>query len=146
MKHLSIVLISVMLWALPASAADLDRKAAADSLNAFRADRDRSALRYSTELEKTAQAHADDMVRNEFFSHTGSDGSGVGIRLARNGYSWCAAAENLAFGYRNLAEVMNGWATSRGHRKNMLNKKVTEFALARGTGNIWVMVLSRPGC
>ena len=75
-----------MLWALPVSADDLDRKAAADSLNAFRADRGRSALRYSTELEKTAQIHADDMVRNDFFSHTGSDGSGVGVRLTRNGY------------------------------------------------------------
>lgn len=146
MKRLSIFLITMMLAAMPASAANVDRTAVSNSINALRADKNLAALRYSSQLEQTARAHADDMVRNGFFSHTGSDGSSIGKRLTSSGYGWCTAAENIASGQTSLAAVMSTWTKSRGHRKNMLNKKVTEFALARGTGNIWVMVLSRPGC
>lgn len=146
MKRLSIFIICVMLWAMPAFANDIDRSAAADHLNMLRSDRNLDNLQYSTRLEKTARAHAEDMVRNGFFSHTGSDGSGIGARLKRSGYGYCAAAENIASGQPNLEDVMTSWATSRGHRKNMLSKKVSEFALVRAAGNIWVMVLARPGC
>jgi len=146
MKRLSIFLITMMLAAMPALAANVDRTAASNSINALRAEKNLAALQYSTQLETTARAHADDMVRNGFFSHSGSDGSSIGKRLTRSGYGWCTAAENIASGQTSLAAVMSSWTKSRGHRKNMLNRKVTEFALARGTGNIWVMVLSRPGC
>jgi uncharacterized protein YkwD len=84
------------------------------------------------------------LVRREYFDHTGSDGSTIGDRLNAQGY--CFAAENIAKGQSSLDEVMESWANSSGHRKNMVHKKVTEFALARADGNIWVMVLGRPGC
>ena len=45
-----------------------------------------------------------------------------------------------------LADVMQSWETSAGHRKNMLLGKVREFGLARVDQNIWVMVLGKPGC
>ncbi len=62
------------------------------------------------------------------------------------GYGFCFAAENIAKGQTSLKEVMQSWANSSGHRKNMAHRKVTEFALARANGNIWVMVLGTPGC
>ncbi|NIZ60137.1 CAP domain-containing protein [Sedimentitalea sp. CY04] len=140
------VLISLLFWALPVSAADVDRSAATSSINALRSDRNLPELQYSKKLEKAARRHAEDMARNGFFSHTGSDGSGVGDRVRRSGYGWCTAAENIASGQPTLVDVMQSWTTSQGHRKNMLHKAVSEFALARGSGNIWVMVLARPGC
>lgn len=146
MKHVLVLTIGILLWALPVFAADVDRTAATRSINALRSDHNAADLKYSTQLEKAAQAHVEDMVRNGFFSHTGSNGSTIGTRLTRAGYGWCAAAENIASGQRSLAQVMDSWTKSRGHRKNMLNTQVSEFALARGTGHIWVMVLARPGC
>lgn len=120
--------------------------AALDALNAFRTDNGRSTLQYSVMLEQAARAHAQDMAEENFFSHTGSDGSAVADRVARAGYGWCVVAENIAKGQESLTEVMAAWAGSEGHRRNMLSREVAEFALVQDEGNIWVMVLASSGC
>ncbi|OBY25501.1 CAP domain-containing protein [Leisingera sp. JC1] len=131
---------------MQAQAQDVDRSAAQANINGLRADSGLPPLAYSAGLEKAALAHAGDMARKGFFSHTGSSGSTLGTRLTHAGYGWCAAAENIAMGQPGLAEAMASWQASRGHRRNMLSREVTEFAIARGAGNVWVMVLARPGC
>ena len=146
MKRVYIFAIGLMFMALPALAASVDRSAALSSLNILRENRNLASLRYSTALEKSARRHAEDMVRNGFVSHTGSDGSDAGARLVRGGYSWCAYAENIAAGLSSQGEVMKAWYKSRDHRKNLLNRHVSEFALVRAANDIWVMVLARPGC
>ncbi|PCJ09509.1 MAG: serine protease [Rhodobacteraceae bacterium] len=135
-----------MICAGPVLATNVDRGAVVASINTLRATKNLTGLQYSTKLEKVARRHAEDMARNGFFSHTGSDGSGIGTRLIRSGYGWCTAAENIASGQRTLAEVMRSWSRSPGHRKNMLNKKISEFALVQTSDKIWVMVLAQPGC
>lgn len=115
-------------------------------LNALRAEAGRAAVAYSDKLEAIAQSHADDMARNGFFSHSGSNGSTLGDRARAGGYGFCFIAENIAKGQRTHAEVMASWQASRGHRRNMLERRVTEVGLARADGAIWVMVLGRPGC
>ncbi len=42
--------------------------------------------------------------------------------------------------------VIRAWMNSPGHRRNILNPKVTEFGVARAPGNYWVLVMARPGC
>ncbi|WP_299406459.1 CAP domain-containing protein [uncultured Roseobacter sp.] len=121
-------------------------EAAVQALNDYRAGQGRAALGYSPALEAAVRAHAQDMARVGFFDHTGSDGSTVSERVTRQGYGWCFVAENIAQGQRSLAEVMQGWANSRGHRRNMLSRQATEFALVEGPARIWVMVLAAPGC
>ncbi len=113
-------------------------------LNQFRADQGRAAIGWSDRLEQAAAGHARDMLENGFFSHTGSDGSDIGQRVSRTGYKWCYIAENIAQGQRSLYEVMEGWAASPGHRRNMLLRDVREFALVEGPGRFWVMVLAQP--
>lgn len=115
-------------------------------LNALRAEAGRAAVAYSDKLEAIAQSHADDMARNGFFSHSGSNGSTLGDRARGGGYAFCFIAENIAKGQRTGTEVMASWQESRGHRRNMLERRVTEVGLARADGAIWVMVLGRPGC
>lgn len=127
-------------------AAEFSREEAVAGLNALRAQHGLAPLTYSRKLERAARNHAKDMRRNGFFAHQGSDGSGVGDRLRAVGYGWCRAAENIAKGQPSLPMVMSTWRESRGHRKNMLHRDVSEFALVREAGNIWVMVLARPGC
>lgn len=60
------------------------------------------------------------MARNNFFSHTGSDGSDFSTRAARAGYKH-AMSENIAKGHRTPAEVVKGWMGSTPHRKAILD-------------------------
>ena len=116
------------------------------ALNALRAENGRAPLSYSAMLENAATRHAEDMARRQFFSHTGSDGSDVAERVTQSGYRWCFVAENIAQGQRGLMEVMEDWSASPPHRKNMLSREVTEFALVQGPGFVWVMVLAAKDC
>ncbi len=105
-----------------------------------------AGLQTDARLLRAAAAHARDMRRNGFFAHQGSDGSSLSVRLRRQGYGFCFAAENIARGHETLAGVLRSWMESRGHRRNILNPKAAEFALVRVDGRLWVMVLGRPGC
>mmetsp|Transcript_23745 Transcript_23745/g.42569 ORF Transcript_23745/g.42569 Transcript_23745/m.42569 type:complete len:141 (-) Transcript_23745:1369-1791(-) len=114
------------------------------AVNAERQANGRAALSYDSKLEAAAAAHAKDMARHGFMSHTGSDGSDLAKRLKRAGYKYCFGAENVAFGQQSLPAVMTAWMNSSGHRKNILNRKATSVGLARATGDRWVMVLGAP--
>ncbi|MFK7763080.1 MAG: CAP domain-containing protein [Roseobacter sp.] len=116
------------------------------ALNTLRSENSLEAVAFSAPLEVAAQRHANDMAQAGIFSHTGSDGSDVSRRVSDTGYAWCVVAENIAKGQQSLEEVMQAWAASPGHRRNMLSDEVTEFALVLGEDDIWVMVLAAPGC
>ncbi|MEM9639194.1 MAG: CAP domain-containing protein [Pseudomonadota bacterium] len=139
------LLSTVVLWCWLAIGAGAD-PLATQALNSYRADKGRAPLAYSDRLENAARVHAQDMVARGFFDHRGSDGSNVGQRVSRQGYGWCFVAENIAKGQRSMADVVQAWANSRGHRRNMLSRQAREFALVEAPGRIWVMVLAAPGC
>lgn len=132
----------VFLWAATASA----DPAALAAVNALRAEAGRASLSYSPALEAIAAGHARDMAARGFFSHTGSDGSSLADRARQGGYGFCFVAENIAKGQPDLPGVMAAWAASAGHRRNMLDRRAAEIGLARGRGNLWVMVLGAAGC
>ena len=80
------------------------------------------ALRVDDRLTTAARAHSADMVSQNFFSHTGSNGSTFAARETAAGYPQRgASAENIAWGYRTAKDVMTGWMNSPGHRANILN-------------------------
>lgn len=114
------------------------------AVNAQRADNGRAALVYDDQLEAVAHAHGTDMATQNFFSHSGSDGSDIAARLTRAGYRWCFAAENIAVGQPSLEAVMSAWMGSPGHRQNILHRQANSVGVARVTGNRWVMVLAAP--
>lgn len=119
---------------------------ARDWINATRADAGRGALAVNDKLTQAAAAHARDLAQSDGFSHTGSNGSSVADRVRRQGYGFCFVAENIAKGQASLEQVLNGWLASPGHRRNILAKQAREVGLVRGAGNLWVMVLGKPGC
>ncbi|PVA09213.1 CAP domain-containing protein [Pelagivirga sediminicola] len=130
--------------AAPALAEDLGGAAQAQ-VNTLRADAGLGPLSTSAALSRAAAGHAQDMVQNGFFSHTGSDGSGIGDRARAAGYGFCFIAENIAQGQPGIDAVMSGWMNSTGHRRNILSEGAREFALVRER-DTWVMMLGRPGC
>ena len=140
MRHLLIMISLVFSLGSPVFADPV----ATQIINDIRKDKRRKAIRYSTQLEDVAAAHAGDMASKGYFSHTGANGSTIGDRTTAQGYKWCFVAENIAQGQRSLKDVMGAWETSKGHYKNMIHKKAREFGVARGAGNTWVMVLAAP--
>ncbi|MBM4425214.1 MAG: CAP domain-containing protein [Chloroflexi bacterium] len=89
-------------------------------INVERANNGLGPLSQQSQLTAAAQAHSTDMACNHFFSHTGSNGSSPFDRMAQQGYSFSAAAENIAAGYGTPADVVAGWMNSPGHRANIL--------------------------
>jgi uncharacterized protein YkwD len=80
------------------------------------------ALHVDNRLVQAARAHSTDMVRQGFFSHTGSNGSSFVAREIGAGYPRRGpSAENIAWGYRTPNDVVTGWMNSPGHRANILN-------------------------
>jgi uncharacterized protein YkwD len=87
-------------------------------------------LRMSSQLTQAAQRHANDMAKNRFLSHTGSDGSTMQSRIQATGYSYKAIAENIAAGQATPQAVMQSWLNSSGHKRNILNPQYTEIGIA----------------
>lgn len=94
-------------------------------------------------LEQAALVHSQDMTKNSYFDHTGSDGSSAGDRITRLGYIWQAWGENIAMGYTSERAVMDGWLASEGHCKNIMNATFTEMGVARD-GKYWSQEFGKP--
>lgn len=115
-------------------------------LNSERSAKGLSRLSSSGRLTNAAQGHADDMAAKGYFSHQSADGRQLGDRVRALGYRYCAVAENIAQGQDDVAEVVQAWMASSGHRRNILDPELTEFGVGRAAGRYWVLVLARPGC
>jgi uncharacterized protein YkwD len=103
-----------------------------DLINGERINQGLSALAYNGSLTSAAQTHSLDMACQDYFSHTGSDGSSPFDRISWAGYSYSAAAENIFAGsgsYDSPQQAFDGWMNSSGHRDNMLNPDYTEFGI-----------------
>ncbi|CAK0785842.1 hypothetical protein CVIRNUC_009054 [Coccomyxa viridis] len=60
------------------------------------------------------------MATQNYFSHTGSDGSGLEDRAANNGFYTFPLGENIAAGYISIQSVVLAWMCSEGHRTNLM--------------------------
>jgi len=89
---------------------------------------------WSDNLAMAAYLHSEDMVLNDFFSHTGADGSTPGQRISRQGYPWRTYGENIAVGYPTVSSVIQGWLGSEGHCMNLMNPAFTEIGAGYAIG------------
>ncbi|MEI9944510.1 MAG: CAP domain-containing protein [Chitinophagaceae bacterium] len=96
-----------------------------------------TTLTWNDQLEAAALFHASDMNENNYFNHTGLNGSSPGDRISNAGYNWKTYGENIAKGYTSEQSVMNGWIASEGHCKNIMNPNFREFGAAKA-GAYWV--------
>jgi uncharacterized protein YkwD len=86
---------------------------------------------WNDQLETAAAVHATDMDQNNYFSHTGLDGSSAGDRIRSAGYNWMAYGENIAKGYTTEQTVMAAWIASEEHCINIMNPAFREFGAAK---------------
>ncbi|MAU01606.1 MAG: SCP-like extracellular [Anaerolineaceae bacterium] len=131
-----------------------EAQAVVDLINAERVSAGCDPLQVNIKLVAAAQGHSEDMALNDFFSHTGSNGSSPGQRIAGQGYSYSTWGENIAAGYGNAASAVNGWMNSSGHRANILNCNFEEtgvgyYFLSNDPGDenwrhYWTQVFASP--
>jgi uncharacterized protein YkwD len=107
-------------------------------------------LAWHLALTQAADSHSRDMVANNFFSHTGADGSSAGQRITAAGYSWSSYGENIAAGQASINAVVDGWMASDGHCANIMNAPLTDIGVACVPGSAstayptyWTMDLGR---
>ncbi len=86
-------------------------------------------LQLNDKLANAADDHSDSMAQNDFFSHTGADGSSLEDRVQSNGYQYSAVGENIAAGQNTAKNVVQSWMDSPGHRANILNENYTEIGI-----------------
>lgn len=141
----------------PATASPADSVLSA--VNAARAKAGCQPLRLNPKLMAAAKAHARAMAEQNFFGHAGKDGSRFSSRIKRQGYSYRAAAENIAAGQKTAGQVVASWLKSAGHRRNILNCAMRDTGIAlvyqpddrpiRGNPAplryYWVQVFAAPG-
>jgi uncharacterized protein YkwD len=87
-------------------------------------------VRWNATLAVASRAHAEDMARNNYFSHTGRDGSNPAQRVARAGYKYRTTGENIAGGQMRPEEAVAGWIKSPPHCANLMNAAFTEMGVA----------------
>jgi uncharacterized protein YkwD len=103
------------------------------------------ALAWNDRLANAAYEHSYDMAQSNTFSHTGSgtqsdataqalhpsEGSTLSERIEHQGYTqWRRVGENIAAGYADAAEVVQGWLDSPHHCANLMNPEFTEVGMA----------------
>jgi uncharacterized protein YkwD len=111
-------------------------------LNGERADAGLPPLSADDKLAAAALEHSQDMVANQYFSHTALDGRDVVDRIRATGYipedaPW-TVGENLAWGTGTLASPKNiviAWMNSQGHRENILRPAFNQIGFGVVPGN-----------
>ncbi len=86
---------------------------------------------WNDQLATAAASHSNDMYTENYFSHTGSNGSSAGERITATGYTWKAYGENIAKGHPTEKAVIDGWLKSEDHCKNIMSPMFTEMGAAR---------------
>jgi uncharacterized protein YkwD len=105
------------------------------------------ALTSNSELTRAAQAHSADMAKKDYFSHDSQDGRSPFDRMTGAGYSFSAAAENIAMGQATPADVMDAWMNSAGHQANILNCTYTNLGVGYAVGDgapYWTQDFGKP--
>jgi len=106
-------------------------------LNSFRAQHKLPPLAASSTLAGAAYSHARDLAQRRSLDHNG-------FRARMDGIA-STAAENVLVGCDTADCAFRKWASSAGHRRNMLMKGVASYGLASATGDngrkYWVLTL-----
>ncbi len=134
------------------------RQRALELVNQARAAHGLSRLEPGGNLNEAAQAHAQDMLQRDYFSHTSPEGRNVQDRyVAAGGSLWELVAENISkcdgcappVTDATVEWLQEGWMNSPEHRENILRPGLTRFgfgaAVEKGKGLYAVQTFAGPG-
>jgi uncharacterized protein YkwD len=123
-------------------------------VNEARSQNGLAPVTVNLQLMTAAETHSQNMATQDFFDHTGVDGSKVSDRTQAVGYRSTFVGENIGAGYASPEAAFEGWMNSSGHRENILNPNYTEIgvgyvSLENDTGSVnynyyWTQVFGTP--
>lgn len=124
--------------ATPAAACDFEENAAFVTqlqtlINNERTSNNRSALSANAELAAAAEAHAIDLLCNNYLSHAGSDGSTPESRVEAQGFDASLVVEEIYAAPIDVGDpqaAIDWWMSNPASRENLLNGDATVFGVA----------------
>ena len=102
------------------STLSLDEQEVFNLINQQRTNNGLSALKIDSEVQRVAKIKAQDMVSNNYFSHTSPIYGSPFDMLNSFKVSYKSAAENIA-GNSSNSSAVTAWMNSSGHKANILN-------------------------
>lgn len=105
-----------------------------DRVNALRLEKGEPLLGKVPPLEQSSQAKADDMAKEQYFSHTGSDGKSITSLMQRYAYDYEYAGENLAMGFNTPDDVVRAWEKSPTHYANLIDEDYVDAGIGMKSG------------
>lgn len=103
-------------------------------------------LTMNAELREAARLHSLDMAQNNYFDHTGLNGSSFSQRASAAGYRGFPGGENIAAGSSTAQGTFNQWLNSPGHCVNMMRDRFREIGIGHAYdragqyGHYWTQV------
>lgn len=120
----------------------------ADLVNAERAARKLTLLRWDDRVAAAALGHSVYQADRSTMTHVGSDGSDAGDRLTRAGYVWSTWGETLAAGSTNAPAMLDAWLASPGHAERLFEPAVRDVGVGVATSAsgvpYWTLVTAAP--
>lgn len=111
-----------------------DEKEVFDLINKQRAANGLSPLKENSELQRVARIKAQDMVNNNYFSHTSPTYGSPFDMMKSFKISYNTAGENIA-GNSSNSSAVTAWMNSSGHRANILNSSFNQTGIGVVTGS-----------
>lgn len=98
-------------------------------VNVQRANNGLGALTQNWELSRVARYKSQDMLSKGYFAHQSPTYGSPFVMMDNFGIKFSAAGENIAYGHKTPAEVMNSWMNSSGHRSNILSPAYNQIGV-----------------
>jgi len=92
-------------------------------------------LKENSKLAEAALLKAENMMKEDYFSHQSPEGISPWYWFKEAGYNYKFAGENLAIGFLDSEELNTAWLDSPSHRRNLLDPNYTETGIAVLTGD-----------
>jgi hypothetical protein len=133
---LKLIIIPFMVY-LPKTAffADISKAVLIELTNKERISLGLQPLTENPKLAEAANLKANDMLTKDYFAHESPQGINPWYWFKLAGYNYKFAGENLAIGFIDSEEVIDGWLNSPSHRKNLLSPNYSEIGIAAVKGD-----------
>lgn len=93
-------------------------------------------LSLDSRLSAAALAKAQDMLDNQYWSHTSPDGKQPWDFMKAANYSYRVAGENLARDFRHTHDMIAAWMASPTHKANVINSQYEQIGVAVVNGKL----------
>jgi len=127
---LKLVVVSTLIPINHAFASGVDSEGLIAMTNTARASNRVASLKTSQELTLAAKLKAEDMFRNQYWSHNSPAGIEPWHWIEEANYVYQHAGENLAIDFHSNEGLFEAWENSRAHWENIINPEFREIGIA----------------